>query len=230
MDTKETTEVALMGRTGVYRILQNVFGNEPNQETIQLFIREEGQAVLNQLSEVSEEYQLALGMVFQVIEKGLEDESGFINILSNDFTRLFVGPGPTEAGPWESAYLNIDGALFQQSTLKVRQAYVAQGMIPSSYPNAADDHIGIELDFMANLAEKMANANRTVDIEVMRSTLASSELFLDEHLLIWVPLFTDRLKNARHGSFYGTVADLLSIFLKLDRLLLEEINESLLLD
>jgi TorA maturation chaperone TorD len=156
-----------------------------------------------------------------------EDGANFLDGLSNDFTRLFVGPGKMEADPWESLHLSKENVLFQAVTLEVRRSYVASGFIPQSYPNVADDHIALELDFMAALANRAQDAYQEADIEKTRIALVASRDFLDEHLLVWVPSFAERLARAKHSQFYGKAGAVLNVFLPIDRLLVDELEMSL---
>ena len=74
------------------------------------------------------------------------------------YTRLFVGPATPQAMPWESTYRSRSRALFRQETLEVRNAYRAQGFLPQAYPKVADDHLALELGFLAALAGRAVDA------------------------------------------------------------------------
>jgi TorA maturation chaperone TorD len=94
---------------------------------------------------------------------------------------LFVGPGRVEANPWESTYVSSDNTIFQKVTLEVRKAFVSQELLPAAYPNVADDHIALELDFMAALAGRADDAYRAADCQKFRTALEASRDFLDKH-------------------------------------------------
>jgi TorA maturation chaperone TorD len=233
MDEAENIQVVLAGRGGVYRILQNLMGNEPNRETLENLVGQASRDVLSLFAAGEGEYQTALTALFAVAEECLRDggdgtkDAGVPEQLPNAFTRLFVGPGNTEAPPWESLYLTNDGALFQPSTLEVRKAYVAQGFIPQSYPHVADDHLALELDFMARLAEKALeafSAGGQVGSERAKALLSASQAFLRGHLLKWVPTFATKLREAKHSYFYKEVVNLLETFLSIDLQAIEEVS------
>jgi TorA maturation chaperone TorD len=147
--------------------------------------------------------------------------------MGGGFTCLFVGPSMVEAPPWESYYLKPDRLLFQEATLEVRRAYAAQGFLPAAYPHVADDHIALELDFMARLAEKLAEGFDKGDSEAVSQYLAASDSFLQEHLLKWVPDFVKTLSQAKHNYFYKEAGALLDEFVKVDAEALEEIKSYL---
>jgi TorA maturation chaperone TorD len=183
--------------------------------------------VFNLFSKESESFKKASEQLLNMAKEGLSDEAVFVDKLSMNFTRLFVGPGAVESDPWESLHQNRENVLFQPSTLEVRKAYVAQGFIPQSYPHVADDHIALELDFMAELAAKLANAFAKDDLATAGEVLAASEEFLSQHLLRFVPRFVATLAQAKHNYFYKEAGVLLDEFLKVDAEALEEIKSCL---
>ncbi len=227
MSVDESIMVVLAGRAGVYRLCQNLFGNEQTAESLQMIAGAPSREVLGLFAQISEEFCLALDAFTEILEKGMQQEDAFVKSLSVAYTRLFVGPGNVEAPPWESIYYGSERVLFTSSTLEVRKAYVAQELIPSEYPHVADDHIGIELDFMACLAQRMVEYYTENNLSAVKKPLAASIAFLDEHLLTWIPAFSAALEEAAHGSFYREAAILLLSFLKIDRAMLDEIQESL---
>jgi TorA maturation chaperone TorD len=224
MSTSESIDVLLAARAAVYRILQNLLGNEPSVEALEQLVSPASREVLYLFASDGDCLQSTLDALFSVTEDGLKDEGIFIDRLADDFTHLFVGPGKMEADPWESLHTSRENVLFQPSTLEVRKAYVAQGFIPQSYPHVADDHIALELDFMAQLGERLSGAHRADDGEKAQVTLVASRDFLDAHLLVWVSSFADRLAHARRAGFYGRVGAVLAAFLPVDREALDEME------
>jgi TorA maturation chaperone TorD len=223
----ETVLVFLSGRMGAYQIFQNLLGNEPDKLVLNQIANKASQEVLSLFApEDGAPYDHALGMFNAALLEVTSNPIQFERI-QNGFTRLFVGPGKVEVDPWESVYLRKDAVLFQPSTLEVRKAYVAQGFIPQNYPHVADDHIALELDFMAQLA---ARATKDYSMDSSASSLRvleASETFLREHLLVWVPRFVQALKQAKHAAFYRETGELLGEFLRIDHQALKETIEEL---
>jgi TorA maturation chaperone TorD len=223
----ESVEILLTWRMAVYRILQNLLGNEPGIEAMTQLRPGSAGDVLALFDADEGGYGTAVSELLRAVEGGLGDKEAFAERLSGDFTRLFVGPGKMEADPWESLHTGKENVLFQPGTLEVRKAYVAQGFIPHGYPYVADDHIALELDFMAALAKRMQDAYQSADPEQIDAALGASRDFLDRHLLVWVPSFVERLLQARHSQFYGKVGVVLREFLPIDRTLLDELEQAL---
>jgi len=98
----------------------------------------------------------------------------------NDYQRLFLGPGHLLAPPWESVYRSHEHVLFDHTTLEVRKAYRQMGFIVAN-SEEPDDHIGLELLFVAILSEKSAAGDG--------AARHARDAFFGQHLLPWVPDF-----------------------------------------
>jgi TorA maturation chaperone TorD len=152
---------------------------------------------------------------------------GTLTKLENGFTRLFVGPNQPEASPWESYYLGGDGTLFQRITLEVRNVYRAQGLLPAAYPHVADDHIAIELDYLARLAQRAEMSWAAGDGAAVPIALAASVEFLREHLTKWAPSFASSVAASKYADFYRETATALVTFLPIDLAALAELQDAL---
>jgi TorA maturation chaperone TorD len=225
--TENSVSILLAGRAGVYRILQNLLGNEPSEETLQQLKSAATHDVLSLFATEEGEYKQALDALLAEAAVCCSGGIEAIERLSSGFTALFVGPGKVEADPWESFYLSRDNTLFQSITLEVRKAYVAQGLLPQAYPNVADDHVALELDFMARLAERLESAFESNDSHKAGEYLFASESFIHEHLTRWIPAFAEVIRKARHSYFYHEAGAVLAAFLPIDLQVLGEIQEVL---
>lgn len=222
MSRKDDIALLLAGRAAMYRVLQAGFGNEPSQEILGMFCGDEFSQVSSLfVDDDQSKLGLALSDLIVVLKEGMPP----IDQLESAYQRLFVGPGKLEAAPWESVYMDKDNALFQPGTLEVRKSYVAQGFIPEKYPHVADDHLGLELDFMTLLAEKAQGALEAGDVGELDGLLDASIKFLDEHLLLWIPSFCETLAESKRGTFYKELAWVMSAYIKVDRAALDEIKE-----
>lgn len=136
-------------------------------------------------------------------------ESQDVEVLAGEYTKLFVGPGKLPAPPWESVYRGDGDLLFQESTLKVRDAYREAGFQAKGYPREADDHLATELSFMVSLIDESAAAVEADDAVRAHAFLAAQRKFLDQHLSGWTPAFARRLAEhlpANVGVFYPSAA------------------------
>lgn len=137
-----------------------------------------------------------------------------------DYTRMFIGPGILPAPPWESAYLNEDKLLFQRETLLVRKAYLKHNFLPSSLGEQADDHLGLELDFLFQMNKLTIESFESND-EKKYTLIQDQVSFLNNHLLRWVPLFKERVLAHAEFDFYKGAVKILQGFLEIDKVILE---------
>jgi TorA maturation chaperone TorD len=227
MPKADAIGVLLAGRSGVYRLCQSILGNEPSVELLEQLTSEPVSRVLQLFSDEQTEFkQAAQALVAQADEYMIESEAS-LDTLKSSFTQLFIGPGMTKAPPWESYYLGTHRALFEKVTLDVRKAYVEQGLLPAAYPHVADDHIGIELDFLARLAERAETLYENGDIVAAKGVLSASEAFVREHLAKWAPDFMAMVAKARQPGLYLKAAALLVAFLPVDLSALGELQTAL---
>ena len=110
-----------------------------------------------------------------------------LGALTWDFNRLFVGPGEMLAAPWESIYRSKTKLTFQEPTLQVRALYERFGFEPPAIHREPDDHLALELDFLAALSVLAGQASHGGDGERLATCCETQRAFLQEHLLAWVP-------------------------------------------
>lgn len=126
--------------------------------------------------------------------------------LITDYTRLFIGPGKVLAPPWESVYFNEERLVFQEQTLAVRTWYSRFGLAAVNLRKEPDDHIALELFFMAHLAKLGLAAIESQDSPGLDQALAAQRDFLVEHLYRWAPLWGDLVCQHAQTDFYPGVA------------------------
>ncbi len=125
-----------------------------------------------------------------------------------DYTRLFVGPGPVLAPPWESVYLSREHLLFDEQTLQVRQMYAQFGLQAPKLNSEPDDHLGLELAFMVHLCSLGLTAAQMGDTEGVQASLRYQRDFLAGHLLRWAPECCKRVMQNANTDFYRGAAHL----------------------
>ena len=141
--------------------------------------------------------------------------------IEQEYQRLFIGPNPLPAHPWESVYLSREHIILDEHTLKVREFYRTWGVEVEN--NDPDDHIGLELDFMAFLSGKGLECCQNGNISNLRNILNAQCTFLAEHPLQWVEKYCGLLAESTTCSLYKGIALFTPEYLKHDRDLLEEL-------
>ena len=133
-----------------------------------------------------------------------EDEA----LVRRDFNRLFYGPGPMLAPPYESVHRSDEGLVFEQETMQVRAAYAQFQLAAPRLNKEPDDHLGLELGFLAELCVRAMDAvDADDDLELTR-LLVGVQNFLDDHLLIWGPQCLTQAADGAQTFFYRGVAAL----------------------
>ncbi len=128
--------------------------------------------------------------------------------LRRDYARLFVGPNRLLAPPWESVYRSSEHLLFERQTFEVRQQYQRYGMETRQSNVEPDDHIGLELRFMAHLDGLALFSMEKGDTNLTIEAVEATGRFLTEHLLQWTPQFLDLVMKSANTAYYRAVAQL----------------------
>lgn len=127
--------------------------------------------------------------------------------LNTDYTQLFTTTfGQCYAPPWESVYCNENQLLFQDQTAQVRDWYRKYGLESGFIYQEPDDHIGLELSFLAHLAALALDARLQDNNELFLQCMDAQREFLSEHTLVWVHHWCDRaISMARTDLYRGLV-------------------------
>lgn len=155
--------------------------------------------------------------VMQARIASAEDRDAFVDALNVEATRLFEGPGQPAVPPFASFHLN-ERQLMGPAAHAVRRAYLAWNALPRDSGRVPPDHLALELGFMAYLARGAMSANGNAP-----RWLAGSAEFLREHLLTWVPNFTEQVGVASAHPFFVGLANLTRSVLEADQVWREEI-------
>lgn len=125
-----------------------------------------------------------------------------------DYNRLFFGPEPMLAPPYESVHRSEEHLVFERETMLVRAAYAEFDLAAPRLNKEPDDHIGLELTFVATLCVRGMDAlDDDDDLELAR-ILRGFMSFLADHLLAWAPKFLTQAAQGATTHFYQGVAAL----------------------
>lgn len=151
-------------------------------------------------------------------------EEGFEQ-LAVTFDRVFFGMGPLTARhafPYESVYTSDKGIMMQDAYAQVVRTYREQHLAKDPAFHEPEDHLAVELAFMATLAERTATFLREGCEEAATETVQQQLTFAQGHLLNWLDRFCADLRKAAEGSFYASLANATDLFVKADAHLLSE--------
>ncbi len=132
-------------------------------------------------------------------------ESEF-DAIRSDYTRLFIGPGKVQAPPWESVYFNDSRTIFDERTLQVREYYRKFGLESVRVRQEPDDHVGLEMAFLAHLAGDALKALEAGDQVEVERLLDAQRQFASEHLFSWFGSWYKLVEEKAHSDFYRGLA------------------------
>ncbi|WP_462411885.1 TorD/DmsD family molecular chaperone [Neobacillus sp. Marseille-QA0830] len=205
----------LQSRRNFYQLLYLLF-MEPKAN---LFFCDLGKDIpFHELEEIHEAGGGLLGQFFYCLS---EDQ---IHQENEEYHRLFLGPGLMAAPPWESYYRNKDHLLFEECMYQIREFYHQYGLQNVSENREPDDSLLLELEFMIFLSEQCL---QQTNLEALEPFVATQIDFLNDHLLIWIPLFCERIIKNTTSQLYLGAAMLLEDFCRFDLETLTETMEAL---
>jgi putative dimethyl sulfoxide reductase chaperone len=146
--------------------------------------------------------------------------------LARDYASLFLGVGPKTVSPCESVYRSRSELLFQDSYFEAQQAYRSIGMAKKDDYSEPEDHIAVELSFMARLCE-VAQESLEKDRPKTLPYVEMQREFLEEHLIQWISPFAQAIIAAAGSGFYRGIAQLLRGYVRMDRQLIETMIQEL---
>lgn len=169
-------------------------------------------------SDLQEGYNLIRDYVVVNGEDSLED-------LAADYAKIFLAAGEAQglaAFPYESVYMGKRHEFMGDAQQEVKALYAARGWKPKEDMfRIMEDHIGLELEFMAILCEELKKAIEDEAKDGIQSVLGEQQSFLKNHLLNWAFSFTSDVCKYAQTDFYRGVAKVTGGFLKLEKQLLD---------
>lgn len=132
-----------------------------------------------------------------------------------EYKRLFMGSEAIKT--CESAYMpNEDGSESDEFMYRmaIRSIYLEAGVVFNKLSGERDDHIAMELEFMAVLSQEMLEKQlfRYKCLEIADLQIR----FMENHLLKWAYEFSENLLSSTTNPLYQGVAELISEFLSYD--------------
>lgn len=202
---RENRDEMLAGEFLLFGLLGKLLYNQPAQEEIQALVEDE---LFSDAPFASDHPDVLDGLA--LLQKWAaaygEDGSAGLSDLQTDWTRLFAGGGLAPIAPWESVYYSEERLLFGESTLDVRAWYRRFGLELANLHHEPDDHIGLELLFIAHLAHLGLAALEEGDEAALARAIGAQRDFCRQHLLVWAPTWSEQMVTLAHTDFYRGLA------------------------
>ncbi len=146
---------------------------------------------------------------------GVADGVSLQGVLSDEYMRLFEGPGHMEVAPYESVHRKDvsdleRGLVMGRATLDARHRYAESGLGMAKDYTDLPDHVAVELEFMYYLCAREAEAGGS---QADGPYAKAQKEFLREHFLKWLPQFCDKVERASRVRFYRDLAQVTSAYI-----------------
>ncbi|OAB42874.1 TorD/DmsD family molecular chaperone [Paenibacillus glacialis] len=196
------------GRGWVYQLLIDFLGNPPSLSLIALWQKHmvnREEAVLTQEGQKLKDYlsEMMPKQFTQVCE-----------VERAEYHRLFEGIRPIVPSLCESDYRSILSKNSVDFTLDISNMYAQSSIVFNKLHHEQDDHISIELEFMAVLGERMSDDIR---LRTSQQLLIDTQIqFLEQHVMKWVPSLADVLCKQAQTPVYRSLGYIIQEFLPYD--------------
>ncbi len=154
------------------------------------------------------EYNQAIAKFSEYLKSNTKES---VEDIAVDYAKIFLGAGIAEGAsaiPYASVYTSPKKIIMQEEWSEVNAIYVQHKLERSGEAKQLmEDHIAVELSFMAYLAaEESVEENK----------------FLEEHILNWVPEFCEDISKYAMTEFYRIVGELTISYVKACKILNRE--------
>lgn len=205
------------GRSWIYQLLIDMLGQPPSVSIIaqwQHHVMKRGDVIL---TDGGEELKQNLSGIKQgQFLRRCEEEM-------NEYRRLFDCERAIFPYPCEGAYRAIAGKAPRISSQLIRNQYSQSGIVFNKINQEQDDHIVLELEFMAILIERSMDERATE--RAIKELLDAQIEFLENHLLQWAPQFGDSLAEMARTPLYMLLGKILAEFIPYDLAMLRDWRE-----
>jgi len=226
LNIDELTSI-LFFRARIYSIIRDLFLFEPSQEYLQKLLQDK---ILEMIGKAYPEECLRTfsAEFLKAINEVLGGEVKLIDIWA-EYARLFIGPAPPIAPPYESLHRPVDGErrFKGEAWMDVKEWFLEDGFILEDHA-VLEDHAGIEFEYMMLTTLKASELLKNGERDASLNILVRQKKFLEEHLTKWIPKLCTEIEEGTESSFYRSFAKFTRSFLKEDLVLLDELISYLL--
>jgi TorA maturation chaperone TorD len=200
---------ALRDRMNIYALLSRLFRVEIDEDLLSTLM--DG-GVLEADDTVPPELHEGIALM----QAYLDSPDASTLDLARDYAKVFCGASSTNktaAYPFESVYTSDEGILMQEARDDALRWYRRFGLGKSADWNDCEDHIGLELEFMAFLINESLDARESGDQDRAVELLQAQREFLQTHLLNWVSAFARDVARYSVTDFYRGLASFATAYL-----------------
>ena len=144
-----------------------------------------------------------LGVFVDSVKANYEkDKAKFLKDLAVEYATLFLNVGPKPVYLAESVYLGENSLLYEAPYFDAVRMYNLYGFKKRQSFKEPEDHIAIELEFMAHLCDLACRSLEDGKSDYGAGYMKNQVEFLDLHLSKWVPKLVEKIRWASKNDFY----------------------------
>jgi anaerobic sulfite reductase subunit A len=212
----------LENRAGLYRFLSGLFLYEVESGQLPALKALEAPPLTGVPLPGEEELRAGFRGMAAFLDEAGEDA---LEALGVDYARVFLSAGAATGGaafPYESLYRGKLHLAAQEPEGEARSCYGAKGLEANEAGfRVPNDHIGLELAFMAFLVGEAREALETGDEAALVLSREEQRRFFDAHLRPWHGPFCRDLAAYAGTAFYRSLAQVTDGFLTMEGALFE---------
>lgn len=209
-------------REWMYRFLASVF----IQEIDGAMLASLQKMTFPSFPETNTPWQQDLDAGFRLIEsyltgfegKSEEEVSALLEDLAADYAKVFLAAGDAAgkaAFPYESIYTGFDSAFGGSLQMNLSALYASKGLtMREDMFRIMEDHIGLELNYMAELLKEEADAE---DDSLAKDLQKQQSDFFRTHLINWAMQFAADIYKYTERDFYKGIARMTMGFMEAEQ-------------
>jgi TorA maturation chaperone TorD len=220
-NTNHDQRTNLEVRSEIYNFLALVFTELPDDQVLQIINENSFRNVVMTYFENSSLYDGFKELYDKMTRKiDIKPASEHILSLSREFNKLFMVPGSKYLIPYESQH-HQESADFPGTILSKQVGFIYQkaGFVLDRANVELPDYIGNELAFAGILLKKAAKKEGK-DTTLDSYNQLYSE-FLKDHLLMWIPVFSEKIQKKSSSDYFKIWGMFLKQFIEKERDLLQ---------
>jgi TorA maturation chaperone TorD len=214
-------------RYGVYTFLSKIYEREVTTQLLRDFSSPNSPLV--QIGDLAELEEDTMKEGFRTLRQYLQGLSNR-NLedvrleLAAEYADLFLGIAGKPPHPSESVYVSTDKLVMGKARDEVLDAYRRAGLDKVREFTEPEDHIAIELNFMAILCQRTVDAIETDNAKRTREFLGIQKEFIEKHLARWIPQLTKDILEQAEVDFYRGIAMITDGFIQMEKKTIDELS------
>ena len=237
IETEQLKQDEAMGllesRRSMYAFLARVYGKEVSVDFLKQCMEKDGPLIqlggfenTDEEGEADKEIADGFGEMSNYLKGAIGKDIAEAKLqLDIEYANLFLGIIGKPPHPSESVYTSENHLLMQEPRDEVMFAYRSVGVDKVEGFTEPEDHVAIELQFMAYLCQKTIDAMRSGDHELAKRYLNIQLEFVVKHLSVWIPALTKDIIQGGKIGFYTGAARITNGFVKTEQQSIEFLLE-----